>query len=109
MPQVLENRVEKRVGLFDRMTSRSLRVIKSMDIRDLCPAKQGYKNSVRLEYTEDRDGVLFLVVDDSPRDRRAYSYSDRLASERSVLRACGAFELTANGLGLDPDTLWGHH
>ncbi len=61
----LEARVGRWVGLFDRMTSKSLAVTKAINIAPLCPGRSDKQSSVRLEYTESGDGVSVIFRNDT--------------------------------------------
>lgn len=66
-PKILEDRTGKRISVFDRHSNKSLRVVKAVDIVELCPARLESRNSaVRLEYTEDTRGGLCVFRDDLP-------------------------------------------
>jgi len=103
--RLMDERVGKRIGLFDRMTSKSLGVVKAIDIAGLCPNRRGSNHTVRLEYTESGDGISVVFRDDTPGERRPWvgfaTALDRVVAEQSR----GGFVYCAKQIGLTPAEL----
>lgn len=103
--RAMEERIGKRVGLFDRMTSKSLGVTKAIDIAALCQNRKDGNFTVRLEYTESGDGVSVVFRDDVPYTKQVWiNFVAKLAAVAEEKRT-SSFMYCAEQIGLSTEEL----
>lgn len=103
--RTMDERVGKRIGLFDRMTSKSLGVVKAIDIAGLCPNRRGSNHTVRLEYTESGDGISVVFRDDAPGKHRPWINFATTLEKMADEQERAAFGYCAEQIGLTPAEL----
>jgi hypothetical protein len=101
---LLNERLGKWVGLFDRMKGRSLAVTKAINIAPLCHRGQNSTTPVSLEYTESGDGVHVVFRDDAPEYRVWRVFATSLSKTKEEEKSPG-FRYCGEQLGLLPEEL----